>query len=225
MMSISSGQYSQNNHDAESDIAPDPSQMAQDIADSRDVVEGHTPDDEYGNTQKAVSQLVESFPTLPMIHVVPSFIDDWERLGNALNPTPPFPRHGPRLALASCFLPVLVVSYLATPYTVMKSVGFILGLVMFGKPVIKQGVYLADYVYPSWREFMNLRNTVLRGVPTDAQLTITILRIGEYNNSPLPPPPGDDEPPSQETTANAQDIKHLGKSHTILTNLTKKAYT
>lgn len=217
MMSISSGQYSQDNDGSEgSDIGPDPSQMAQDIADSRDVVEGHTPDEEYGNTRKPVAQIVESFPTLPMIHVLPSFIDDWERLANALNPTPPFPKHRAKLALASCFLPVLMVSYLATPYAVMKSVGFIIGFVVFGKPVINHGFYLADTIYPTWREFTNLRNTILRGVPTNAQLTITLLRIGECNNSPLPPPPSDDEPPSQNTNVTAQDLEHLGKLPLIL---------
>jgi hypothetical protein len=30
----------------------------------------------------------------------------------------------------------------------------------------------------------------LKGVPTNAQLTLTLLRIGELNSAPLPPPPG-----------------------------------
>jgi hypothetical protein len=33
------------------------------------------------------------------------------------------------------------------------------------------------------------RSTILRGVPTDAQLTLTLLRIAEAQNDPLPPPP------------------------------------
>lgn len=37
---------------------------------------------------------------------------------------------------------------------------------------------------------------LLDGVPTNAQLTLTLLRIGEINSSPLPPPPSstEDEP-------------------------------
>jgi hypothetical protein len=31
--------------------------------------------------------------------------------------------------------------------------------------------------------------TLLKGIPTNAQLTLTLLRIGEINSSPLPPPP------------------------------------
>lgn len=35
----------------------------------------------------------------------------------------------------------------------------------------------------------------MKGVPTNAQLTITLLRIGEVNKAPLPPPPSSDQPP------------------------------
>ena len=38
-------------------------------------------------------------------------------------------------------------------------------------------------------------STLLKGVPTNAQLTITLLRIGEANKAPLPPPPRSDTPP------------------------------
>lgn len=34
-----------------------------------------------------------------------------------------------------------------------------------------------------------MTSTLLYGVPTNAQLTITLLRIGEANKAPLPPPP------------------------------------
>jgi len=48
---------------------------------------------------------------------------------------------------------------------------------------------------PDWPKYLELRNTLLKGVPTNAQLTITILRIGEANRAPLPPPPQTSEPP------------------------------
>ncbi|KAJ7756935.1 hypothetical protein B0H16DRAFT_1537466 [Mycena metata] len=47
---------------------------------------------------------------------------------------------------------------------------------------------------PHWEKLLELRNTVLKGVPTNAQLTITLLRIGEVNKAPLPPPPVSDSP-------------------------------
>lgn len=37
-----------------------------------------------------------------------------------------------------------------------------------------------------------MSRTVLRGVPTDAQLALTLLRIAEAQNEPLPPPPKTD---------------------------------
>jgi hypothetical protein len=41
-------------------------------------------------------------------------------------------------------------------------------------------------------------SNILRGVPTNAQLTITLQRIGEANKAPIPPPPTSDEPPADE---------------------------
>ena len=43
-----------------------------------------------------------------------------------------------------------------------------------------------------------IHSTILKGVPTNAQLTITLLRIGEANKAPLPPPPRSDQPPSDK---------------------------
>jgi len=40
-------------------------------------------------------------------------------------------------------------------------------------------------------------SSILKGVPTNAQLTITLLRIGEANKAPLPPPPSSDQPPPE----------------------------
>lgn len=46
----------------------------------------------------------------------------------------------------------------------------------------------------NWQKLLELRNTVLKGVPTNAQLTLTLLRIAEQNRAPLPPPPNNDQP-------------------------------
>ena len=59
--------------------------------------------------------------------------------------------------------------------------------------------------------------TALKGVPTNAQLTLTLLRIAERNKSPLPPPPtaadgptpptaGDDEPPELRFDSSNYDV-------------------
>ena len=50
-----------------------------------------------------------------------------------------------------------------------------------------------------------MSSTLLKGVPTNAQLTITLLRIGERNRAPLPPPPRSDAPPSDKPKALDKD--------------------
>lgn len=66
--------------------------------------------------------------------------------------------------------------------------------------------------YPHWKKYVELRNTILKGIPTNAQLTITLLRIGERNKAPLPPPPVSSTPPPDEPHATAgQGLEHLGK--------------
>lgn len=47
----------------------------------------------------------------------------------------------------------------------------------------------------------------MKGIPTNAQLTITLLRIGEANKAPLPPPPSSDQPPpSRPKSLNGDDL-------------------
>jgi hypothetical protein len=53
---------------------------------------------------------------------------------------------------------------------------------------------------------------LLKGVPTNAQLTVTLLRIGEANKAPLPPPPYAGPPPPEAAHENAgEGLEHLGK--------------
>lgn len=50
-------------------------------------------------------------------------------------------------------------------------------------------------------------STILKGVPTNAQLTITLLRMGEANKAPLPPPPSSGQPPpSRPKSLNGDDL-------------------
>jgi hypothetical protein len=65
---------------------------------------------------------------------------------------------------------------------------------------------------PNWQKYLELRNSILKGVPTDAQLTLTLLRIGERNKAPLPPPPHLTDAPSMEPNREAvQNLDHLGQ--------------
>lgn len=76
----------------------------------------------------------------------------------------------------------------------MKGVTFGIGFGFFGDPVISASMDWLNRAYPNWQKLLELRNTLLKGVPTNAQLTLTLLRLGEANNAPIPPPPHINEP-------------------------------
>jgi len=58
-------------------------------------------------------------------------------------------------------------------------------------------------------------------VPTNAQLTVTLLRIGEANRKPLPPPPHiDDAPPEKPADVTEKDLRATGADYPL--NATKE---
>ncbi|GAB1204325.1 hypothetical protein APSETT445_002977 [Aspergillus pseudonomiae] len=66
---------------------------------------------------------------------------------------------------------------------------FIFGLAIFGDPVLQRSIAILNDKVANWKEYLDLQNTLLKGVPTNAQLTLALLRLGEINSTPLPPPP------------------------------------
>ncbi|KAK9855093.1 hypothetical protein MYU51_003523 [Penicillium brevicompactum] len=78
-------------------------------------------------------------------------------------------------------------------YWIIKFVGFGVGLGFFGDPIFGFTLDLLNTKIPNWKDHMDLQKTLLSGVPTNAQLTLTLLRIGEINSSPLPPAPVSDD--------------------------------
>ncbi|WP_411021306.1 DUF3292 domain-containing protein, partial [Salmonella sp. s29923] len=66
----------------------------------------------------------------------------------------------------------------------LKGLGFGVGFVLFGDPIITPALQFVNRTYPRWEKFIQLRNTILRGIPTNAQLAVTRLRIGEKNTTP-----------------------------------------
>ncbi|CAO1620142.1 unnamed protein product [Sympodiomycopsis kandeliae] len=131
----------------------------------------------------------------PILHGLEDLCDTWERFGNALAPTPPFQQYRPRLFIASALiLPLFLISLYVTSAMVYKGSGFGIGFGFFGQPLfdmakLSDAKKWLDKNFPNWPEMLQLRNSLLKGVPTNAQLTVTLLRIGEAAKSPLPPPP------------------------------------
>ncbi|KAJ0121908.1 hypothetical protein J7T55_002418 [Diaporthe amygdali] len=171
------------------DSVPDPSAIAASTAEARNVAAGTK--QEAGSKHDKTKVPVETAmwtKMRPIMHALADVADTWERFGNALSPTAPFPRNAYRLRLALVVTPLLLVSSFVSSYMFTKGMTFAIGFGFFGDPVIARGLELLDRRFPNWQKLLELRNTVLKGVPTNAQLTITLLRIGEANKAPLPPP-------------------------------------
>lgn len=167
---------------------PDPSSVAVHAADAKDIAAGGNPTAEHDKTKVPVENAMWT-KMRPVMHGIADVSDTWERFANALSPTSPFPKDIYRLRLAALLVPLLLVSLFVNSYMFMKGVTFGIGFGFFGDPVITRGIALLNRKFPHWQKLLELRNTVLKGVPTNAQLTLTLLRIGEANKAPLPPAP------------------------------------
>lgn len=94
---------------------------------------------------------------------------------------------------------------------------------MFGRPPLsKASDWLCNW-FPRWQSLIRPENNVLRGVPTNAQLAITILRNNERQRAPIPPAPSIDRtPPMQPIRLSSDAIgtdsadKPLGADETEL---------
>lgn len=149
--------------------------------------------DKGDHTKKPMEDAIFS-KLAPFMHILNNVCDDYERFCNALSPTPPFSRWIPRYRLAGAILPVLLASFYVNETMIYKGSTFGMGFALFGQPLIDRVKFPAviawlDRNVPHWKQYLELRYYLLRGVPTNAQLTVTLLRIGEANKSPLPPPP------------------------------------
>lgn len=173
--------------------APDPTGMAMGLADASSSASGGEPNTAQDKTKQPMEDAVWA-KMRPAMHVVGDMADGWERFANALSPVPPFDENK-RLQLAAIFAPLLLLSLFVKAAWVVKGTYAISGLIFFTDPLQQRGIQLLNEKIPDWPKYLELRNTLLKGVPTNAQLTITLLRVGEANRAPLPPPPSTTEPP------------------------------
>ena len=194
------GVHEQADPEPEGDIisaeVPDPTKMALAAADSKGSAEGGAPA-HHDKTKQPMEDAIWK-QMRPIMRILNNIADMWERFGNALSPTPPFP-HSPRYRLAALVVPLLLVSLITTSYMFMKANEFIIGAAFFSDPLMQRGIKILNEKIPDWPKYLEIRNTILKGVPTNAQLTITLLRIGEANRAPLPPPPTSNQPPPNKS--------------------------
>ncbi|KAK6598181.1 hypothetical protein H4I95_08791 [Botrytis cinerea] len=191
------------------DATPDLTNLAVHAADAKGSSAGDQTNSLHDKTKEPMSAAMWS-KTRPVMHTIADISDGWERFANALSPTPPFPLDTPRLKLAGCLAPLLLISMFTSTYMFMKMNGLFIGFGFFGDPLIWRGLSYLNGEFPNWQKLLEIRNTLLKGVPTNAQLTITLLRIGEANKAPIPPPPSSSLPPPDVAHATAgEDLDHL----------------
>jgi Protein of unknown function (DUF3292) len=175
--------------------APDPTRIAGEAADSKTAASGANgiPEEKHDKTKQPMEEAIWT-KMRPTMHALGDIADGWERFANALSPTPPF-HATKRYQLAAIVAPLLLMSLFVKDTHVVKGTTFITGVAFFTDPLVQRGIQLLNEKIPDWPKYLELRNSLLKGVPTNAQLTITLLRIGEANRAPLPPPPRSDAPP------------------------------
>ncbi|KAK0729545.1 hypothetical protein B0H67DRAFT_501065 [Lasiosphaeris hirsuta] len=199
-LSSAAGKHPQGDPDSADDastVAPDPTAVAISASDAKDKAAGAKPGAAHDKTKIPVETAIWT-KMRPVMHGLGGMTDTWERFGNALSPTPPFPRETYRMRLAAVMVPVFGISLFVTSYMFIKGLTFGIGFGFFGDPVLSRGLDWLNRTMPDWQKLLELRNTLLKGVPTNAQLTITLLRLGEANKAPLPPPPRINEPPASQ---------------------------
>ncbi|ODM14974.1 hypothetical protein SI65_09726 [Aspergillus cristatus] len=193
--------------DAKKEKTPNPAEIATKAADARTAVHGEKPEESHDKTRQPIKETVVNLANQSM-RVLSDITDTYERFEkvsiegytrltvltffqySALSPTPPFPMVTPYLRFVGVLTFALFTSFIISSYAFVKISTFLSGFVFFGDPVVQHAVKFLDRRYSNWKRLLGLQNTLLQGIPTNAQLTLTLLRIGETNFAPLPPPPG-----------------------------------
>lgn len=172
-LSSASGKHPQNNLPSTEEeqentpeaSVPDPTAMAVTVSTARVSVQGKTVPPHQDKAKIPMETAIWN-SMRPIMHGLEDVADTWERFGNALNPTPPFPKETYRLRLAALIVPLLASSLFINNYMVLKGTMFFIGFGFFGDPVIQRGRELLNRAFPKWKKLLELRNTILKGVPT-----------------------------------------------------------
>ncbi|KAG9240270.1 hypothetical protein BJ878DRAFT_304250 [Calycina marina] len=144
-------------------------------------------------------------------HLVGEIVDNCERFANVISPTTPFSPLS-FLRIDALLIPLLLGSFLVNYYMVYKATGFAIGFLIFGGPIITPALERLNRDYPGWLQALEPKNNILRGVPTNNQLTLSLLRIGEAHHSPIPPVP--DSVPNDLAHGLVPDVKSMPFANT-----------
>ncbi|WKT45476.1 Protein of unknown function DUF3292 [Fusarium oxysporum f. sp. vasinfectum] len=166
---------------------PDPRSLATRIVTAKDKAAG-IEKPSWDKSKSPMQELMWS-QMRPLMHWVCRFCDIWERSANLLEPTAPFPRDTAQRRIVQLMLPTVILSAFTSYYIFYRIVTLGIGVGFFGSIFLRNSY--------GWLKH-NMERIVFRGIPTDSQLTIALLRHGERNNAPLPPSPEPKGPPLDE---------------------------
>ncbi|KAL3440198.1 hypothetical protein BJX65DRAFT_315015 [Aspergillus insuetus] len=136
--------------------------------------------DETGKPKKKVHPALNK-----TMRTLSDVTDICERISNLISPSPPFDPVIPRLRLAGILASTCLVSSFCSSYMLVKTVELLLGLGLFGEPLFIRGMEYLHLNVPEWKEYMDIERTLLQGVPTTAQLALTLLRLAESTSNPI----------------------------------------
>ncbi|TQN65122.1 hypothetical protein CSHISOI_10308, partial [Colletotrichum shisoi] len=144
-----------------------------------------------------------------------------------LVPTPPFDRQEHQRRLAAYIAPLAMASILLSRDFVISSATFAIGVGIFGDPLLTRGYHYLNTI--RWTDSFHLNNTLFKGVPTNNQLALTLLRVGEANRAPFPPPAQVKRAPPNKAIDIEEDVigaswgdEPLGASHEQLENVAER---
>ncbi|KAA8645029.1 uncharacterized protein ATNIH1004_009240 [Aspergillus tanneri] len=183
-MESAAGKYGQSIKEGTTESPPDPEDTLDEAMSADAPDHGVLHDKAKKPMRKKVSAAADR-----SMRLISDITDVYERFANVLSPTPPFYAVRARLRLIGLLLCVSIASRFILSHVIVKSATFLFGLVIFGDPLFQQTIDYLNRNHPNWKDYFNLQRSLLQDVPTNAQLTLTLLRIGELNSSPLPPPP------------------------------------
>ncbi|TFK84092.1 hypothetical protein K466DRAFT_497246 [Polyporus arcularius HHB13444] len=175
--------------DSFGDGLPDPSDFTLQAKNVKDTANSDGAEDPAAKVAKKSVEGAMWEKMRPIMRILADLADTWERFGNALEPVPPFPKYTARLRLAAILVPILLASFFVTAEMVVDGTTFLVGVVFFSGPVTTKLIHTINHRFPHWQRLLELRRSLLKGVPTNAQLTLTLLRLAEEAKAPLPPPP------------------------------------
>ncbi|CEI69236.1 hypothetical protein FVEN_g4011 [Fusarium venenatum] len=165
----------------------DPRSMATRITTAKDKAAGVV-NPSWDKTRSPMQELMWS-QMRPLMHWICRFCDIWERSANLIDPTAPFPRNVARRRIIRTILPIFILSIFVSPYMFYRIATLGFGIAFFGSISLRTS-------YNGFKSAMN--QIAFKGIPTDSQLTINLLRQGEHNKTPLLPPPVPKGPPPGE---------------------------